>query len=163
MATFTEFYTTLLGFVNFKLYHSLNLFYPPKVSHQLRLSIYSFTKNAYTPVSVVCVKLSFIVVKKCISLSLISWTAQHWIWKTMRKTMPWPRKATSRWVFSPFTQIGKASLIAFVEKMRTFFKKKSSLFVWLCRSCQLSVPVWPVSSLLLRRRRLNLTSSLLRG
>lgn len=31
MATFTEFYTTLLGFVNFRLYHSLNLVYPPKV------------------------------------------------------------------------------------------------------------------------------------
>ncbi|KFV98728.1 Pescadillo, partial [Eurypyga helias] len=30
MATFTEFYTTLLGFVNFRLYHSLNLLYPPK-------------------------------------------------------------------------------------------------------------------------------------
>lgn len=31
MATFTEFYTTLLGFVNFRLYQSLNLRYPPKV------------------------------------------------------------------------------------------------------------------------------------
>ncbi|XP_009700916.1 PREDICTED: pescadillo homolog [Cariama cristata] len=31
MATFTEFYTTLLGFVNFRLYHSLNLVYPPKI------------------------------------------------------------------------------------------------------------------------------------
>ncbi|KAM6930378.1 pescadillo isoform 1-T1 [Xenentodon cancila] len=31
MATFTEFYTTLLGFVNFRLYHSLNLIYPPKL------------------------------------------------------------------------------------------------------------------------------------
>uniref|UniRef100_A0A674NX78 Pescadillo homolog n=1 Tax=Takifugu rubripes TaxID=31033 RepID=A0A674NX78_TAKRU len=31
MATFTEVYTTLLGFVNFRLYHSLNLAYPPKV------------------------------------------------------------------------------------------------------------------------------------
>ncbi|KAM3826366.1 pescadillo homolog isoform 2-T2 [Vipera latastei] len=31
MATFTEFYTTLLGFVNFRLYHSLNLHYPPKI------------------------------------------------------------------------------------------------------------------------------------
>ncbi|XP_076587890.1 pescadillo [Chaetodon auriga] len=31
MATFTEMYTTLLGFVNFKLYHSLNLVYPPKL------------------------------------------------------------------------------------------------------------------------------------
>lgn len=31
MATFTEFYTTLLGFVNFRLYQSLNLRYPPKL------------------------------------------------------------------------------------------------------------------------------------
>ncbi|KAL4636112.1 hypothetical protein GN956_G13247 [Arapaima gigas] len=31
MATFTEFYTTLLGFINFRLYQSLNLVYPPKV------------------------------------------------------------------------------------------------------------------------------------
>ncbi|XP_068017978.1 pescadillo homolog [Melanerpes formicivorus] len=34
MATFTEFYTTLLGFVNFRLYHSLNLVYPPKIDSQ---------------------------------------------------------------------------------------------------------------------------------
>lgn len=32
MATFTELYTTLLGFVNFRLYQTLNLVYPPKVS-----------------------------------------------------------------------------------------------------------------------------------
>lgn len=31
MATFTELYTTLLGFVNFRLYQSLNLVYPPKL------------------------------------------------------------------------------------------------------------------------------------
>ena len=31
MQTFVEFYATLLGFVNFKLYSSLNLHYPPKV------------------------------------------------------------------------------------------------------------------------------------
>ncbi|XP_070760480.1 pescadillo isoform X1 [Enoplosus armatus] len=31
MATFTEMYTTLLGFINFRLYHSLNLIYPPKL------------------------------------------------------------------------------------------------------------------------------------
>jgi len=31
MSTFTEFYTTLLGFINFRLYQSLNLVYPPKV------------------------------------------------------------------------------------------------------------------------------------
>ncbi|KFP28105.1 Pescadillo, partial [Colius striatus] len=34
MATFTEFYTTLLGFVNFRLYQSLNLLYPPKIDGQ---------------------------------------------------------------------------------------------------------------------------------
>lgn len=34
MATFTEFYTTLLGFVNFRLYQSLNLHYPPKIDGQ---------------------------------------------------------------------------------------------------------------------------------
>lgn len=31
MATFTEMYTTLLGFINFRLYHSINLVYPPKL------------------------------------------------------------------------------------------------------------------------------------
>lgn len=31
MATFVEFYTTMLGFVNFKLYNTLNLHYPPKL------------------------------------------------------------------------------------------------------------------------------------
>ncbi|KAI4462208.1 pescadillo - related [Holotrichia oblita] len=30
MSTFVEFYTIMLGFVNFRLYHTLNLFYPPK-------------------------------------------------------------------------------------------------------------------------------------
>jgi pescadillo protein len=30
MMTFLEFYQTLLGFVNFKLFHSLGLAYPPK-------------------------------------------------------------------------------------------------------------------------------------
>nr|CAI5842604.1 unnamed protein product [Callosobruchus analis] len=32
MSTFVEFYTVMLGFVNFRLYHSLNLHYPPKFS-----------------------------------------------------------------------------------------------------------------------------------
>ncbi|XP_076845912.1 pescadillo [Brachyhypopomus gauderio] len=31
MATFTELYTTLLGFINFRLYQTLNLVYPPKL------------------------------------------------------------------------------------------------------------------------------------
>lgn len=32
MSTFVEFYTMLLGFVNYKLYHSHNLIYPPKLT-----------------------------------------------------------------------------------------------------------------------------------
>uniref|UniRef100_A0A3B3B9Z8 Pescadillo homolog n=1 Tax=Oryzias melastigma TaxID=30732 RepID=A0A3B3B9Z8_ORYME len=39
MATFTELYTTLLGFVNFRLYHSLNLVYPPKKLAALSASL----------------------------------------------------------------------------------------------------------------------------
>jgi len=31
MMTFLEFYQTLLGFVNFKLYSDMNLIYPPKI------------------------------------------------------------------------------------------------------------------------------------
>uniref|UniRef100_UPI00398E7402 pescadillo n=1 Tax=Pristiophorus japonicus TaxID=55135 RepID=UPI00398E7402 len=34
MATFTEFFTTILGFVNFRLYQSLNLLYPPKLENK---------------------------------------------------------------------------------------------------------------------------------
>ena len=32
MSIFVEFYTCVLGFVNFRLYHSLNLSYPPQLS-----------------------------------------------------------------------------------------------------------------------------------
>lgn len=32
MSTFVEFYIIMLGFVNFRLYHSLNLYYPPKLA-----------------------------------------------------------------------------------------------------------------------------------
>ncbi|ETE58103.1 Pescadillo-like protein, partial [Ophiophagus hannah] len=39
MATFTEFYTTLLGFVNFRLYQTLNLHYPPKKLSALSTSL----------------------------------------------------------------------------------------------------------------------------
>ncbi|XP_025092825.1 pescadillo homolog [Pomacea canaliculata] len=35
MAMFVEFYNTLLGFVNFRLFHSLNLHYPPKLTVSL--------------------------------------------------------------------------------------------------------------------------------
>jgi len=31
MTTFIEFYTTMVGFVNFQLYHNLNIHYPPQV------------------------------------------------------------------------------------------------------------------------------------
>ncbi|KAM9330794.1 pescadillo homolog [Gastrophryne carolinensis] len=34
MATFTEFYTTILGFINFRLYQTLNLHYPPKLDYR---------------------------------------------------------------------------------------------------------------------------------
>jgi len=34
MSIFVEFYTTMLGFVNFRLYHNLNLQYPPALPHQ---------------------------------------------------------------------------------------------------------------------------------
>lgn len=33
MLTFIEFYSTLVGFINFQLYHSLNMHYPPKLEH----------------------------------------------------------------------------------------------------------------------------------
>lgn len=33
--SFTEFYITLLGFINFKLYSSLSLYYPPKINYNL--------------------------------------------------------------------------------------------------------------------------------
>ncbi|GBM46341.1 Pescadillo [Araneus ventricosus] len=32
MVTFAQFYSTMLGFVNYKLYHSINLVYPPKLA-----------------------------------------------------------------------------------------------------------------------------------
>ncbi|XP_075745314.1 pescadillo homolog [Rhipicephalus microplus] len=34
MVTFTDFYVTLMGCVNYKLYHSLNLHYPPKLENE---------------------------------------------------------------------------------------------------------------------------------
>jgi pescadillo protein len=36
MSIFVEFYTTMLGFVNFRLYHNLNLQYPPSLSGTVR-------------------------------------------------------------------------------------------------------------------------------
>lgn len=32
MATFAEFYVTMLEFVNFRLYQTIGLFYPPKIA-----------------------------------------------------------------------------------------------------------------------------------
>ena len=32
MSVFAEFYVTLLGFINYRLYHTLNLIYPPKLA-----------------------------------------------------------------------------------------------------------------------------------
>lgn len=31
MTNFVDFYTTMLGFINFRLYHSINLQYPPRL------------------------------------------------------------------------------------------------------------------------------------
>ena len=40
MLTFVEFYASLVGFINFKLYHTLNLNYPPQVyTHTHTLSL----------------------------------------------------------------------------------------------------------------------------
>lgn len=43
MLTFLEFYSALLGFVNFNLYHSLNLKYPPQVSARASVCTYTHT------------------------------------------------------------------------------------------------------------------------
>ena len=37
MSTFVEFYTTMMGFINYKLYSTINLFYPPKVSWHMHV------------------------------------------------------------------------------------------------------------------------------
>ncbi|XP_067406302.1 pescadillo homolog [Emydura macquarii macquarii] len=47
MATFTEFYTTLLGFVNFRLYQTLNLHYPPKIEGQAEAELKPEEGEAY--------------------------------------------------------------------------------------------------------------------
>lgn len=47
MATFTELYTTLLGFVNFRLYQTLNLVYPPKLDGQGEFSLKSECEEDY--------------------------------------------------------------------------------------------------------------------
>ncbi|XP_037114747.1 pescadillo [Syngnathus acus] len=47
MATFTEFYTTLLGFINFRLYHSLNLVYPPKLDSKSEQELKDTNEDDY--------------------------------------------------------------------------------------------------------------------
>ncbi|XP_051923296.1 pescadillo [Hippocampus zosterae] len=47
MATFTEFYTTLLGFINFRLYHSLNLVYPPKLDSKAEQALKDNNEEDY--------------------------------------------------------------------------------------------------------------------
>ncbi|XP_048770357.1 pescadillo homolog [Ostrea edulis] len=39
MQTFVEFYTTLLGFMNYKMYHSINLHYPPKLELEMASAV----------------------------------------------------------------------------------------------------------------------------
>ncbi|KAM4808139.1 pescadillo homolog isoform 1-T1 [Rhinophrynus dorsalis] len=47
MATFTEFYTTLLGFVNFRLYQTLNLQYPPKLDSRSEAELKSDEEDRF--------------------------------------------------------------------------------------------------------------------
>ena len=42
MSIFVEFYTTMLGFVNFRLYHNLNLIYPPTLITSISSTIMKF-------------------------------------------------------------------------------------------------------------------------
>ncbi|OWF44823.1 Pescadillo-like [Mizuhopecten yessoensis] len=45
MQTFVEFYTTMMGFINFKLFYTLNLHYPPKVKWNL---YYNTTESSHS-------------------------------------------------------------------------------------------------------------------
>lgn len=48
MRTFTEFYITLLGFINFKLYRNINAVYPPQIAvGKLKDVVISKTKNQF--------------------------------------------------------------------------------------------------------------------
>ncbi|XP_060739547.1 pescadillo [Tachysurus vachellii] len=47
MATFTEFYTTLLGFINFRLYQTLNLVYPPKLEREVETDVQAEFEEDY--------------------------------------------------------------------------------------------------------------------
>ena len=45
MSIFVEFYTTMLGFVNFRLYHNLNLIYPPALITSVASNMMKFGKD----------------------------------------------------------------------------------------------------------------------
>ena len=45
MSIFVEFYTTMLGFVNFRLYHNLNLIYPPALITSVASSMLKFGRD----------------------------------------------------------------------------------------------------------------------
>ena len=45
MSIFVEFYTTMLGFVNFRLYHKLNLKYPPTLTTSSQSSLVPQSKE----------------------------------------------------------------------------------------------------------------------
>lgn len=47
MATFTEMYTTLFGFINFRLYQSLNLHYPPKLDSKDEADLKAVDEEEY--------------------------------------------------------------------------------------------------------------------
>merc|ERR1711974_141412 len=46
MSIFVEFYTTMLGFVNFRLYHKLNLKYPPTLTTSSQSSLVPQSKES---------------------------------------------------------------------------------------------------------------------
>ncbi|XP_043273790.1 pescadillo homolog [Venturia canescens] len=47
MSTFVEFYIVMLGFVNFRLYHSLNLYYPPNLNNSVNTEKTLVDEEAY--------------------------------------------------------------------------------------------------------------------
>lgn len=47
MSIFVEFYTTMLGFVNFRLYHALNLIYPPQFANSNQIVEKFKTEEAF--------------------------------------------------------------------------------------------------------------------
>lgn len=148
MATFTEFYTTLLGFVNFRLYQTLNLVYPPKVSNVLLY--YAVAEFQFVPVgnliSIFFFHVSLMDKERSISN------------QSLKKIMPWKQKAILRYKTSSFSLFISTWTCA---KYCSVFK--DLLFTSPSRNCQRWVPVWPVWSQQRRRRRPNWTISLLKG